>query len=208
MKEEKKCRLLKLFLIYIIAIIVGLLTAILFKGTKVYATVFYLVVIAGLYVYVKKENIMWRPWLGKANKEGTARIIVFTIFILIFTAFILALRTAIWKEGITEDFTFDIFAFIGSCCLAPLTEEFVCRGIVVDILKEKHSNTFAVFVSAIIFYIIHGNPMNVGAMVFGLFAGWVIIKAKSIIPGMMMHLMWNTVIFFLPVLASNIANAI
>ena len=49
---------------------------------------------------------------------------------------------------------------------------------------------------------------NIFTGVFGLFAGWVIIKAKSIIPGMIMHLMWNTVIFFLPVLASNIANAI
>lgn len=205
---EKKCRLLKLFFIYIIAIIVGLLIAVLFKGSKVYATVFYLVVIVGLYRYIKKENIVWRPWLGKANKEGLARIIVFTTFILTFTVFVIAVRTAIWKEGITEDFEFDIFTFLGSCCLAPLTEEFVCRGIIVDILREKHSNTFTVFVSAIIFYVIHGDPMNVGAMIFGLLAGWVILKAKSIIPGMIMHLVWNTAIYFLPVIALTIANVI
>lgn len=65
-----------------------------------------------------------------------------------------------------------------------------------------------VLVSAIIFYVIHGNPLNVGALIFGLFSGWVIVKAKSIIPGMIMHFVWNATIFFLPVLASCIANVI
>lgn len=204
--ENKKYRILKLLCIYIAAIVLGLILAILSDDTNFYATAFYLVIIVGLYIYIYKENIMWQPWLGKVHKEGLVRIIVSATFVLALIILTIALRTAVWMEGITEDFKFDIFVFIASCCLAPLTEEFLCRGIVFDILKEKHSNTFAVIVSAIIFYIIHGDLMNVGALIFGLLAGWMKIKVESIVPGVIIHFVWNTIIFFLPVIASNIAN--
>ena len=150
--ENKKYRLLKLLCIYIAAIVLGLILAILSDDTNFYATAFYLVIIVGLYIYIYKENIMWQPWLGKVHKEGLVRIIVSATFVLALIILTIALRTAVWMEGITEDFKFDIFVFIASCCLAPLIEEFLCRGIVFDILKEKHSNTFAVIVSAIIFF--------------------------------------------------------
>ena len=48
--------------------------------------------------------------------------------------------------------------------------------------------------------------MNVGALIFGLLAGWMKIKVESIVPGVIIHFVWNTIIFFLPVIASNIAN--
>lgn len=208
MEIKKKYRLLKLFGIYIAAIIFGLIPAILFKGTKIHAIVFYLVIAVGLYIYVKKENIIWQPWFGKVHKEGLVRIIISAICMLALIILAIALRTGILMEGTAEDFKFNIFLFISSCCLAPLIEEFLFRGIVFDILKEKHSNTFVVIVSSIIFYMAHGTPTNIGTLIFGLFAGWMIIKTKSIIPGVIIHFVWNTIIYFLPVIASNIANAI
>jgi membrane protease YdiL (CAAX protease family) len=208
LKQKKDYRLLKLFGIYVSAVLFGLMLAIMFDGCKIYATAFYLVVIFGLYVYIKKENIRWKLWLGRVHRDGIVRIVISAIFMLILILLTVALRTAVWKEGITENFEFDIFVFIGTCCLAPLTEEFICRGIILDILKEKHSHTFAIIASAVIFYIIHGNPMNICSLLFGLFAGWMMIKAKSIIPSVIMHFVWNIIIYFLPVIALNLANTV
>ena len=207
MKEKGKYRLLKLFSIYIVAVLVGLIFALLFDGLKLYSIVFYIIVIFGLYLYAKKEKPMWEPWVGKVYREGWIRAGISTLFILVCIILVITLKTAVWMEGIYEEFKFDIFAFIGTCCLAPITEEIIFRGIVLDILREKHSNAFAIIFSAVIFYIVHGKFMNIGTLFLGLFAGWTVIKAKSVIPGVMIHFIWNVVIYFSPVIASYLANS-
>ena len=53
--ENKKYRILKLLCIYIAAIVLGLILAILSDDTNFYATAFYLVIIVGLYIYIYKE---------------------------------------------------------------------------------------------------------------------------------------------------------
>ena len=94
--ENKKYRILKLLCIYIAAIVLGLILAILSDETNLYATAFYLVIIVGLYIYIYKENIMWQPWLGKVHKEGLVRIIVSATFVLALIILTIALRTAVW----------------------------------------------------------------------------------------------------------------
>ncbi len=205
---KSRYRLLKLLSIYSVAIIAGVLLAIIFDGLKIYATIFYLIILLGLYIYIKKENINWKSWFVKPRKDGTMRILTASISILTLIVFIVALRTALWQNGITEKLKFDIFVYIGTCCLAPLVEEVLCRGIIFDIFKEKHSNTFVVIVSAIIFYVIHGNPLNVGALIFGLLASWMRIKVKSVMPGMIIHFVWNNSIYLLPIIASNISKLV
>ena len=205
---RKRYRMLKLFCIYIMAIVIGLVFAVMFEAVKVHATVFYLAVIIGLFWYIKKENIAWRSWFGKVHKEGVARIVVSALFVIFLLITVITLRTAVWMEGLKEEFKFDVFAFIGSCCLAPLTEELVCRGIIFDLLREKHSNTYSVIISSIIFYVIHGNLMNIGTLFFGVLTGWMVIKTKSIVPGVIMHFIWNSVIFFLPAVAAGIGQSL
>ena len=200
-------RFLKLFAIYIAAIIIGVALSVVFKGgPKIHATMFYLVVITGLTLYSKNENSSLKKWLIKPQRDGLKRTVTMAVIILLMTLFIIAIRTAVWKEGITETFQFDVFVFIGTCLLAPITEEILCRGIIVDILSEKHGNAFVIIISSVIFYIIHGNPINVGALLFGILASWSILKTKSIIPGVVIHFIWNTSIYFLPVIAKSLSK--
>ena len=56
--ENKKYRILKLLCIYIAAIVLGLILAILSDDTNFYATAFYLVIIVGLYIYIYIKKIL------------------------------------------------------------------------------------------------------------------------------------------------------
>ena len=79
-----------------------------------------------------------------------------------------------------------------------MVEEIVCRGIIVDILKEKHGDIFVVLVSALIFYVIHGKPTHIGTFIFGILSSWMVLKTKSIIPGIILHFLWNLGYYFFP----------
>lgn len=73
------------------------------------------------------------------------------------------------------------------CILAPITEEFLCRGVLLRIFR-RFGDRFAIVASALVFGVIHGNiyqtPM---AFVFGLFLGYVTVKCGSILPAIALH---------------------
>lgn len=202
--EKKRHSLLKLLCIYVAAIITGVIAGIILHS-KVYAIIFYVVVLLGLIKYIKQEKCDWRKWFSKI--EGGVGNIILMIFVaaLILTVNFL-LQIALCYIGEAEPFQFDIFVYIATGLLAPILEEIVCRGIIVDILKEKHKNMFVVIISALIFYVIHGNPLNIGAFLFGIFASLTVLKTKNIIPGMVVHLIYNQITYFLPEIGQTLMS--
>lgn len=203
--EKKRHRLLKLLCIYVVAIITGLITRIILDS-KVYGIIFYVVVLLGLIKYIKKEKCDWRKWFSKME-EGVGRIILMIFVAALLLVVNLLLQIALCYIGEAEPFQFDIFVYIATGLLAPILEEIVCRGIIVDILQEKHKNVFVVMVSALIFYVIHGNPLNIGAFLFGIFASFTVLKTKNIIPGMVVHLIYNQITYFLPEIGQTLISA-
>ncbi|GEM_PF-5690899 len=77
--------------------------------------------------------------------------------------------------------------------LGPITEEILLRGCVLPCTSHI-SPRFAVIVSSILFGLMHGNiPQIFNATLLGLLIGYVTIKCKSLIPGMIMHIANNFV---------------
>ncbi len=204
--EKEHHSLLTLLCIYIIAIVVGVITVIIIPDSKVYGIIFYAVVILGLIKYIKQEKYDWRKWFSKIE-EGVGRIIlmIFVVALLLVVSFLL--QIALCYIGEAEPFQFNIFVYIATGLLAPVMEEIVCRGIIVDILQKKHKSVFVVIVSSLIFYVIHGNPINIGAFIFGIFASFTVLKTKNIMPGMIVHLIWNQIIYFLPLIGQTLIFA-
>lgn len=198
--EKKQHGLLKLLCIYILAIVIGAIVLITIPDSKVYSIIFYAVVMLGLILYIKKEKCDWRKWFSKIEGGmGYIILMIFVVVLLLFINFLLQIALCYIEEA--EPFQFDIFVYIATGFLAPILEEIVCRGIVVDILQKKHKKVFVVIVSALIFYVIHGNVYNITAFIFGIFAAITVLKTKNIIPGMIAHLFWNQIIYFLPWIA-------
>lgn len=71
--------------------------------------------------------------------------------------------------------------------VAPLTEEFVCRGVLLNIFR-RFGDLFAVVASSLVWALLHGNFVQ-GLPVFalGLFFGALALKSDSIFPTFVIH---------------------
>ena len=81
--------------------------------------------------------------------------------------------------------------FMCAAVVAPLVEEFVFRGVIMQPLR-RFGNAFAVLVSALLFGLSHGGPSNVVfAFLCGVALGFVVIASKSIWVGIAEHFLNN-----------------
>lgn len=84
-----------------------------------------------------------------------------------------------------------MLTFISTAIVPPLVEEFACRGIILGVLR-KFGDGFAVFVSALLFGIMHGNFRQIPfAFLVGLVLGLVTVKTNSIWPAVVIHAINN-----------------
>lgn len=79
-----------------------------------------------------------------------------------------------------------------TCIVAPVTEEYMFRGMILRTLS-KHGATFGIVMSALLFGLLHGNmaqtPM---AFLIGLILGYVAAKSGNIRQTIFMHMVNNT----------------
>lgn len=86
-----------------------------------------------------------------------------------------------------------IYTFISVSILAPLLEEFVCRGTIERGLLKHISPKWAIIWSAVIFATLHMNPWQaIPAFILGLFYGWVYYKTRSLWATIFLHFVNNT----------------
>ncbi|GIM29325.1 hypothetical protein CPJCM30710_19910 [Clostridium polyendosporum] len=82
---------------------------------------------------------------------------------------------------------------------APLEEEFLYRGIILNGLCKKYSPKIALIISSLVFAVAHLNlPQGINAFLLGLLLGYFYIKTKSIILCMFCHGI-NNLIAILPI---------
>ncbi len=75
---------------------------------------------------------------------------------------------------------------------APVLEELIFRGIMLDGLLKKYSPATAIFVSSFFFALIHLNPWQfVTAMIIGILIGWVYYHTRSLSLAILIHLANN-----------------
>lgn len=140
----------------------------------------------------------------KFNKESLTEVPVKTI--LLSLPFIIA---AMFTFNIASEFielpnmmedTFmgmsrNVFGIIAIAIMAPVVEELLFRGAIEGyLLQKRKSPKTAIFLSALIFGIIHVNPAQVPfAFCIGVVFGWLYYRTGSVIPGMVGHFMNNSI---------------
>lgn len=86
-----------------------------------------------------------------------------------------------------------IFYVMQICVLAPLCEEFLFRGLILQNLR-RFGNLFAVLATSAIFGLIHANLMQTPfAFVVGIALALLAIETGSIWPGVALHALVNTI---------------
>ncbi len=103
-----------------------------------------------------------------------------------------------------------VLLFIGIAVVPPLVEEFCMRGVLISSM-QRYGNTFAIFASAFIFGLFHGNFTQIPfAFMCGLFFAYITIATNSLWPAIIVHAMNNGMSCVSIVLAKyfddNVAN--
>ena len=93
------------------------------------------------------------------------------------------------------------WGYVAIGIFAPLAEEMVFRGGVLRVLLKLFHQKWhwiAIALSALVFAAVHGNiAQGVHAFVIGLFLGWMYYRTDSIVPGIILHWVNNTVAYFM-----------
>ena len=75
---------------------------------------------------------------------------------------------------------------------APIFEELLFRGIILDGLLKRYSPTKAIIWSAVLFGLVHLNPWQfLAALALGVFMGWVYYRTGSLLATIFIHFIAN-----------------
>jgi membrane protease YdiL (CAAX protease family) len=89
--------------------------------------------------------------------------------------------------------------FLSFIIFAPIVEEIVFRGILLQGLVNVTNGIVAVILSAAIFAGVHwagGVAQVTSAFILGLVLGWLYLRARSIVPSAVAHIIYNAVAFY------------
>ena len=93
------------------------------------------------------------------------------------------------------------WGYVAIGILAPLAEEVVFRGSILRTLlgiMSKKNHWVAIMISAAIFGVVHANLAQfVNALLMGLLLGWMYYRTGSLVPGILLHWVNNTMAYVL-----------
>jgi hypothetical protein len=96
------------------------------------------------------------------------------------------------QEFLTLASQTDVFTFILLVIAAPILEELIFRGVILDGLLKRYSPTKSILISSLLFGLVHLNPWKfVTGFVLGFFIGWVYNNTKSLTTSIIIHASFN-----------------
>lgn len=94
-------------------------------------------------------------------------------------------------ESISKDMQ-NIWGLTAVVILAPILEEYLFRGVMLEGLLKRISPIKAILISSALFGLVHLNPWQfIAAMVIGIFAGWIYYKTRSLSLAIIIHIANN-----------------
>ncbi len=86
-------------------------------------------------------------------------------------------------------------AFMKVVVIAPVVEELIFRGLILQGFRRNYNAFVAVFMSALLFALFHLNPWQFPAtFVLGLLLGWIVVRTNSIILSIIGHSINNLLV--------------
>ncbi len=88
--------------------------------------------------------------------------------------------------------------FLTMVVAAPIFEELIFRGIILDGLLKRYKPLKSILVSAMLFGLVHLNPWQfVTGFIIGIFCGWVYYNTRSLLACILIHAAANVTGFFM-----------
>lgn len=129
--------------------------------------------------------------------------ILITIYLLIYD-FILGTPSDGSYDEITASTYGLLLLFVAIAVAAPIFEEILFRGYILDKIRNLYSDNFTIFSSGFLFGMMHWDvlaPLDFAqtgaAMIGGFLYAWLRIKTGSLWPSIICHSIWNGTIFLI-----------
>jgi uncharacterized protein len=159
----------------------------------------FMVVYIGSFILVLWLGIIFRRSSKFSAKGGSwylwPMLILFTLlFVMVREPMIYLWQS--W-EGADKDTlsgldTLNPYIVIVTVIAAPVFEELIFRGIILDGFLKRYKPRTAIFLSSLIFGIAHLNlPQFLNALLLGILMGWVYWKTKSLLLTILIHFINN-----------------
>ena len=157
-------------------------------------------------VFLKKRYVKIKPGrIERSNFKKAAGYAMLIAWGWMFTEAALLQLLGINKFFPEEKEHFDMMVkmmtsplgLIAGGILAPVVEEIVFRGVLVGgLLRMRQKAWVAIVVPALIFALFHGTfTQFVGTAIFGIICGWLYWRTKSLLPGILIHIINNSTAF-------------
>jgi membrane protease YdiL (CAAX protease family) len=96
------------------------------------------------------------------------------------------------KELFEQMFSKTVPAFFTAVIFAPILEELIFRGIVLEGFLKNYSPVKAILLTNVLFGLAHLNPWQfVGAFLMGILISWVYYKTRNLVLPVLMHFLNN-----------------
>ena len=167
--------------------------------TSVFSSVITLVVfLKTKWTPISRNYLLSKPWL---TLLWVALFALGTMIPLEFVYEHIGLEMDETRGRIFEGLLKEPWGYVAVGILAPLTEEVVFRGAILRTLlgmMSKRNHWVAIMISAAIFGAVHGNAAQfVNALLMGLLLGWMYYRTRSLVPGILLHWVNNTMAYIL-----------
>lgn len=163
---------------------------------------------------------LWRRWavinLGRIRRPDVWMVVVmaFVLFLGWFFPEDLIQKIIQVPDNISDEefehLAGGIVGLINTAVLAPVAEELLCRGAILGVLLKAIPRRpwVGIFVSAIIFGLVHLNPVQmVFGFLYGLLLGWLAWRTASLLPSIVVHVANNSTAMLMPDTVYNNINA-
>ncbi len=99
-------------------------------------------------------------------------------------------------QNVTDMVGLGGWAILSVVVCAPVLEEILFRGLVFESCRERFGNGAAVLISALLFGLIHGVPVQIiNAFVVGLIFGYVYLRTGSLLSVILLHMINNGIAY-------------
>ena len=93
--------------------------------------------------------------------------------------------------SLQTDYNYNLILLISTCIIAPIFEELLFRGLILQTLR-RHGNVFAIIVTSLLFALMHGNmPQAVPVFFLSVVICFAVIKTGSLWTGIAIHFLNN-----------------
>ncbi|KLU57849.1 hypothetical protein EL84_05080 [Paenibacillus sp. VT-400] len=90
----------------------------------------------------------------------------------------------------------NIIMALAIIAVIPFYEELLFRGLLFTTIYNKYGSAWSIIISSLIFGFLHSD-LFVLTTIYGFVFNYIFLKTKSLIPGIMLHMIWNALVVLL-----------